>query len=196
MSELERLLRATEAGEPGAEDALYRLVHDELHKLADQLMARERPGHTLQPTALINESFVKLMRGKAPLPLENGRFFYAAAGKAMQEILCDHARRRKREKRGGQLARQEMVDDHLAYVPETRENLLDLNAALEALAVTHPKHVKLVQLVYFAGLSLPDAAQVLDIPYGTARKWWDLARAKLRRHMGSNNPSEKKDENL
>lgn len=182
MSELTEILRAIEAGNPVAADALLPLVYDELRKLAAARLANEQPGQTLQPTALVHEAYLRLVGGANPEQWNSRGHFFAAASIAIRRILIDNARRKQSLKRGADLVRQEL-DELADSLPEPQEDILALDEALQKLSVVHPKAAELVQLIYFAGLTVPDAAQTLDISPRTAGRLWTYARAWLRREI-------------
>ena len=164
--------------------ALLPLVYDELRQLAAARMAAESPGHTLQPTALVHEAYLRLVGG--------GRFdgrghFFAAAAEAMRRILVDAARRKATAKRGGGAARVPL--DLAAPAGESPDDLLALDDALTRLAADEPRKAALVQLRYFAGLTTPEAAVALGISLATAERWWAFARAWLYADLrGEENP--------
>jgi RNA polymerase sigma factor (TIGR02999 family) len=182
MNEVTRVLFAIEAGDPQAAEQLLPLVYDELRRLAAQRLAGEGPGHTLQPTALVHEAYLKLV-GADPQQPWNGRVhFFAAAAEAMRRILIDHARRKHRARRGGGKKRVELGDmDDIAMVTESgqADELLALDDALTQLAVADPRRAELVRLRYFAGLTLEQAAELLGISRATADRHWAFARAWL-----------------
>jgi len=160
-----------------------------LRKLAAAKLANEKPGQTLQATALVHEAFLRLVA--TPLPGEPGAgqpqwdsrgHFFAAAGQAMRRILVENARRKKRLKQGGELARQELVDIPIE-LPDVHEDLLALDGALDRLKSIDPQAVELIHLRYFAGLSLAEAAKTLRIPSRTADRVWAYARAWLHREI-------------
>ncbi len=187
MDQVTHWLQAAARGEPGAVDQLMPLVYDELRQLAAQRLSRERPDHTLAPTALVHEAYLKLLGPSTPgadpvLPFANRGHFFAAAGEAMRRILVDHARQKKSRKRGGDLARHDLDDLPLAW-PEPREDLVALDEALTRLAQVDPQAVQVVQMHFFAGLSLLDVAEVLSISPRTAYRIWTYARAWLRRAL-------------
>ncbi len=182
MSEVTRILRQIEQGEPLAAERLLPLVYDELKKLAAARLARERPGQTLQPTALVHEAYVRLVDVKQAQGWESQGHFFAAAAEAMRRILVDAARRRRREKHGGGRKRVS-VDDVAPAAPDLRHDLLALDAALTRLAAEDPQASRLVELRHFAGLSVPEAAQVLGISPRTADRLWAYARAWLHREI-------------
>ena len=182
-----RILSAIERGDSNAASELLPLVYDELRRLAARKMAEEAPGQTLQGTALVHEAYLRLVVSEdASAPRErpwNSRgHFFAAAAEAMRRILVENARRKKSLKQGGDWSRLDL-DGEQPAAPETSEDLLALDEALDKLAGVNPTAAKLVQLRYFAGLSLPDAARVLDISARTAGRLWAYARAWLRREI-------------
>jgi RNA polymerase sigma factor (TIGR02999 family) len=177
MSEVTRILSAIEHGEPHAAEQLLPLVYDELRKLAAQKLAQEKPGQTLQATALVHEAYLRLVDVKQA-PHWNGRgHFFAAAAEAMRRILVDSARRKRRPRHGGD--RQRVDLDEALSLAEPREDLLALDAALSRLAEAEPVKAELVKLRYFAGLSLEEAAACLGISPATAKRYWIVARASL-----------------
>ena len=182
MSEVTRILSTIEQGDPHAAEQLLPLVYDELKKLAAQKLAQEKPGQTLQATALVHEAYLRLVAsGDASAPREQhwhsrGHFF-AAAAEAMRRILIDNARRKQRPKHGGH--RQRVDLDEALLLAEPREDLLALDEALSQLAAEEPAKAELVKLRYFAGLSLEEAAACLGISAATAKRYWAVARAWL-----------------
>ena len=188
MSEVTRILSQIEAGDPTAAEQLLPLVYDELRKLAAAKLALENPGQTLQATALVHEAYLRLVSTEGQSVddsqhWESRGHFFAAAAEAMRRILVENARRKKRLKHGGDLARKELSEAALAG-PEIHEDLVALDAALDRLKAVDDKAVQLVHLRYFAGLSIPDAAEMLGISPRTADRVWAFARAWLRREMG------------
>src|SRR5438067_307362 len=166
MNEVTRVLSAIEAGDPRAAEQLLPLVYDELRRLAARRLAGEGAGHTLQPTALVHEAYLKLV-GAGPRPPWNGRVhFFAAAAEAMRRILVDHARRKHRARRGGGRTRVGLgdVDDLGAAAADGRaDEILALDQALTKLAAAAPRKAELVRLRYFAGVTLEEAADLLGI---------------------------------
>jgi RNA polymerase sigma factor (TIGR02999 family) len=178
MSDVSHILSAIEHGDPQAAEHLLPLVYDELRKLAAQKLALEKPGQTLQATALVHEAYLRLL-GPDQSPRWNGLgHFFAAAAEAMRRILIESARRRRAEKRGGGMAREEL-DESGIVAPEAPDDLLALDEALEKLAQIDPLAAQLVKLRYFAGLTIPQAAGMLDISPRTADRLWAYARAWL-----------------
>jgi RNA polymerase sigma factor (TIGR02999 family) len=190
MDDVTQLLSAIEQGDPHAGSWLLPLVYDELRRLAAQKLACEAPGQTLQATALVHEAYLRLVGKGGEHPWNSRGHFFAAAVEAMRRILIENARRKKGLKHGGDLSRQELDEERLA-APEPREDLLALDAALTRLAAGHRQAADLVQLRYFAGLTLPEAARALGISPRTAGRLWAYARAWLRREVeGAGNPGE------
>ncbi len=180
MSDVTLLLEAVAGGNRRAAADLLPLVYDELRKLAAARMASESPHQTLQPTALVHEAYLRLV-GTADGPQWDHRgHFFAAAAEAMRRILVDQARRKSAVRHGGGLVRLEL-DPDLAASPEPREDLLALDEALTRLAAEDPLKAELVQLRYFGGLTLPEAALALGLSERTAGRHWAFARAWLRR---------------
>ena len=180
MSDVTRLLDAAAAGDRLAAAEVLPLVYDELRKLAAVRMADETPDHTLQPTALVHEAYVRLIGPADGERWDHRGHFFAAAAEAMRRILVDRARRKAAVRHGGGLARLELVPD-LAATPEPREDLIALDAALDRLAAEDPLKAELVKLRYFVGLTLPEAATALGLSERTAGRHWAFARAWLRR---------------
>jgi RNA polymerase sigma factor (TIGR02999 family) len=193
MSEVTRILSAIEHGDPHAARQLLPLVYDELRRLAAQKLACEKPGQTLQATALVHEAYLRLVAsGEASAPRErhwdSRRHFFAAAAEAMRRILVENARRKHRIRRGGHLERLDLEPDALA-APECDERLVALDEALTRFAALEPRKAELLKLRSFAGLSLDAAAAVLGISPATADRWWAYARAWLRVEIsGENRP--------
>jgi RNA polymerase sigma factor (TIGR02999 family) len=191
MSEVTRILSAIEQGDPSAADRLLPLVYDELRKLAAQRLAQEKPGQTLEATALVHEAYLRLVDGDQARDWNSRGHFFAAAAEAMRRILVEKARRKARPKHGGGRRRQAMHPD-LAAAPEPDEDLLALDAALARLAHTDPLKARLVELRYFAGLTGDQAAEVLGLAPRTADRHWVFARAWLRREMDVGRAGEEK----
>ena len=182
MADLTRLLDAAATGDPKAASELLPLVYDELRKLAAARMAAEKPGQTLQATALVHEAYVRLVGGDQPQNWDGRGHFFAAAAEAMRRILVESARRKRAGKRGGDLGRAELPADLPA--PERDFDLLAVNEALDLFAREEPQTAELVKLHFFAGLTLEEAAAVLGISPRTAYRNWGYARAWLYQRLG------------
>ena len=179
MSDVTELLSAIDAGDPKAADQLLPLVYGELRKLAIVRMANEKPGQTLQPTALVHEAWLKIA-GDRGEHFANRRHFFKAAAGAMQQILIDIARRKQRLKHGANLASEELHESRIAMsVPS--EELLAVNDALAALAREDPQAAEVVQMRYFVGMTVPEIAAALDLAPRTVDRHWAFARAWLKR---------------
>ena len=181
-ADVTRLLQAASSGDAGAFDALYRSVYDELHRMAQANMRRESAAHTLQPTALVNEAYLRLAPNEANW--EDRRHFFGAAAEAMRRILVDHARRRLAEKRGAEFERV-TLDGAALDVPAAQSSLdvLQLDDLLDKLRAESPRLADLVNLRFFAGLSIEDAAVALKISPATAKRDWAFARAWLHQQL-------------
>lgn len=177
-----RLLAAAGGGDRAAFDRLYEAVYGELRRMAASQMRRERHLVTLQPTALVNEAWLRLAGDRADF--ENRRHFFCAAGESMRRILVEHARQRRAQKRGGQLERVTLsgidIPDEAAGL-----DVLEIDEALTRLAAERPRLAELVTLRFFAGLSIEDAAAALDVSPATAKRDWAFARAWLLEEIGS-----------
>jgi RNA polymerase sigma factor (TIGR02999 family) len=177
MTEVTHILNAIEAGDSRAAAQLLPLVYDELRQLAAQQMAHEKPGQTLQATALVHEAYVRLLASKiGAVQYTERSHFFAAAAQAMRRILIEQARRRLSAKRGGGLERQDFAD---VAAPRPDEELIALEGALQHLSEIDPVKARLVELRFFAGLTGEQAAAVLDISPATADRYWAYARAWL-----------------
>jgi RNA polymerase sigma factor (TIGR02999 family) len=187
MSDVTRLLDAAGAGDAKAAADLLPLVYDELRRLAAARLAVEPAGQTLQPTALVHEAFLRLV-GPVDEAQWSGRgHFFAAAAEAIRRILVEGARRRAAEKRGGDRHRVDLDEAAAVVVPGQDAHLLDLDAALTRLAGADPAAARLVELRYFAGLTMPAAAAALGQPLRTAERNWTFARAWLHRELTRSN---------
>jgi RNA polymerase sigma factor (TIGR02999 family) len=178
MSQVTRILSAIEQGDPHAAGKLLPLVYDELRKLASQKLAQEKPGQTLEATGLVHEAYLRLV-GSGEEPHWNSRgHFFAAAAEAMRRILVENARRKKRIKQGGQWHR---LDIELTSLPTrmSSEDLLALDQSLQKLKDQDPVKAQLVTLRYFGGMTIEQAAEVLNISRVTAHRYWTFARAWL-----------------
>ncbi len=181
MSDVKHILSQIESGDPSATEQLLPLVYAELRKLAAAKLAHEKPGQTLQATALVHEAYLRLV-GHASMRWDSRGHFFAAAAESMRRILVEAARRKKRVKRGGDMARHDLLVEEVAGV-EPREDLLALDKALDKLAAADRIAADLVQLRYFTGLTIAEAAQALKIPRRTADRRWAYARAWLHREL-------------
>ena len=177
MTEVTRILTAIEQGDAQAADELLPLVYDELRRLAAQKLSHEKPGQTLQATALVHEAYLRLV-GSADQNWDSRGHFFKAASEAMRRILVDRARHKKSIKRGGGLKRNELDEAELV-AEQPSEDLIALDEALAKLAVTDKVAAELVTLRYFAGLSILQAAEVLGVSRATADRTWTHARAWL-----------------
>ncbi len=183
MSEVTRILSAVEQGDPHAAGQLLPLVYDELRRLAASKLAQERPGQTLDATALVHEAYLRLVGAGEGPHWDNRRHFFAAAAEAMRRILVENARRKQAPKHGGGRQRQGLDADAL-LAPEPDLDLLALDAALQRLAEHDPLKARLVELRYFAGLTGDEAAAALGLSASSADRQWVYARAWLRRELG------------
>jgi RNA polymerase sigma factor (TIGR02999 family) len=182
MNEVTRILSAVENGEPQAAEQLLPLVYDELRRLAAQRLAREKPGQTLQATALVHEAYLRLVDTEAVRRWDSRGHFFAAAAEAMRRILVEQARRRGRVRHGGGLRRVDLLDEAAAGPPDDEQILL-LDEALTRLAAVRPQAAELVKLRFFSGLSAEEAAPLVGLAPRSARRLWAFARAWLRRDM-------------
>jgi RNA polymerase sigma factor (TIGR02999 family) len=178
MSEVTRILSAIEEGDPHAAAQLLPLVYDELRRLAAQRLAQEKPGQTLQATALVHEAYLRLVDVEKAQHFNSRGHFFAAAAEAMRRILVESARRKGRAKRGGGQRRVPLEEAALP-IDDRAEELLALDEALGELARQEPVKAELVKLRYFAGLTLEEAAACLNISVATAKRYWAVARAWL-----------------
>jgi RNA polymerase sigma factor (TIGR02999 family) len=187
MSEVTRILSAIEQGDPHAAEQLLPLVYEDLRKLAAEKLAHERPGQTLDATALVHEAYVRLVDVEKAQHWDSCRHFFAAAAEAMRRILIDGARRKRTEKHGGQ--RQRVHLDEVEPVAEpSSPDLLALDEALTKLAEEDPVKARLVTLRYFGGMSVQEAADVLGISRATADRYWSYARTWLYCELGGKGP--------
>jgi RNA polymerase sigma factor (TIGR02999 family) len=178
VNDITLVLRNLERGDVRAADQLLSLVYEELRRLAAAKMARESGGHTLQPTALVHEAWLRLGGDDQPT-WQNRAHFFGAAAEAMRRILIDRARRRAARRHGGGQERVNVDDIELGAPAENDDQLLAINEALEKLAALDPKKAELVKLRYFVGLNHAEAAAMLGIAEPTAKRWWAYARAWL-----------------
>jgi RNA polymerase sigma factor (TIGR02999 family) len=182
MTEVTRVLSAIGRGDPRAAEQLLPLVYDELRRLAAAKLARESAGQTLQATALVHEAYVRLVDAEEAKQWDGRRHFFAAAAEAMRRILIDAARSKQALKHGGGWQRHELMETELA-VDSTGDDLLAVDEALTRLAAQEPEIARLVELRFFGGLTLEDAARDQGISPRTAHRHWAYARAWLRREL-------------
>ena len=178
MNEVTRILSAIDQGDPHAAEQLLPLVYDELRQLAAQKLAQEKPGQTLEATALVHEAYLRLVDVEKAQHWNSRGHFFAAAAEAMRRILIDSARRKQAEKHGGDRQRV-ALDEALASGQAPSYDVLALDEALGRLAVREPAKAELVKLRFFGGLTLPEAAQVLGLSVPTAERYWRFARVWL-----------------
>jgi RNA polymerase sigma factor (TIGR02999 family) len=182
MPEVTQILNQIQQGNVAAAADLLPLVYAELRRLASHKMNKEKPGQTLQPTALVHEAYMRLV-GDDAVKWDSRAHFFAAAAEAMRRILIENARRRKSLKRGGDMREQELADVDAIVDFDDVDELLDLDAALTKLAVDEPGLARLVELRYFAGLTVEEAAQALGVSTRTVKRNWAFARAWLGREL-------------
>lgn len=168
-------------GDQAALDKLMPLVYDELRRLANNYLRREAAGHTLQPTALVNEAYLKLVGQKTNW--QNRAHFFAISAKLMRRILVDHARQRQAAKRGGSEQQRISITSAETIMKQPAIDLLALNEALDELARMDPQQGRIVELKFFGGLSIEETAEVLGISHATVERDWKVARAWLRRQL-------------
>ena len=189
MGDLTRLLDQWNAGDAEALKTLVAEVYAELHRIAGGLLRDERIDHTLQPTALVHEAYMRLT-GVREMRIENRRHFYGAAATAMRRILVEHARNRHAQKRGGPDIHRVSLDEAIDTPIDVRLDFERLDEALDALAVFAPDRAKVVELRYFAGLSIEDTAEILEVSPATVKRRWAFARAWLFRALDGQMPRE------
>jgi RNA polymerase sigma factor (TIGR02999 family) len=195
MHEITRILNTIKNGDSQAASQLLPLVYDGLRKLAAQKLAQEKPGQTLQATALVHEAYLRLLpSGGRESPEKDQhwasrRHFFAAAAEAMRRILIEQARRKGRQRHGGKFQRVDLLDVEVAVAPGDEQIVL-LDEALTKLAGIRPQAAEVVQLRFFSGLTIDETAAALSLSPRTARRLWVFARAWLRREMGRATPRE------
>jgi RNA polymerase sigma-70 factor (ECF subfamily) len=177
-----RLLGDARYGDPAALEQLLPIIYAELHAIADRHMRRERPGHTLQPTALVHEIYLRLI-GTTALSASSRVHFLRAASRAMRQVLVDHARARNAQKRGGAL--HVTLDETLAGRDTPILDMIALDDALSRLAAAEPRWAQVVELKFFGGLEIPEIATSLDVSPATVKRDWQFARAWLARELGT-----------
>jgi RNA polymerase sigma factor (TIGR02999 family) len=185
MSDVTRILSRVEAGDPKAAEQLLPLIYDELRKVAAAKLAHEKPGQTLQATALVHEAYVRLVGGAREQAWDNRGHFFSAAAEAMRRILVDQARRKASERLGGGRIRLELDQDAVAIASDRAEadRILAIHEALTALQLESPRQAQLVKLRFFAGMTLDEAAGALGIAVPTAKRDWASARVWLYRRL-------------
>lgn len=192
--EVTKLLKDWGAGDKSALDKLMPLVHNELHRLARQHMRREKPGHLLQTSALVNEAYLRLVDA-SQVEWKNRAHFFGIAARLMRRILVDDARRRHRDKRGG-CTLQVPLDEAASLPQEQAANLVLLDDALKTLAAIDPRQSEVVELRFFGGMSIEETAEVMKVSPGTVARDWTFARAWLRKEMGGGEGQEAGDRPL
>lgn len=188
MTEVTQILQQIETGNPEAAQRLLPMVYDELRRLAAQKMSDEKPGQTLEATALVHEAFLRLVDVENQQQWNSRGHFFAAAAEAMRRILVENARRKRRLKRGGDQQRQELIEAEIA-APQIKHDLLALDEALDALSAEDPAKCDLVKLRFFAGMTIVQAAESLGISTSTADRHWSYARAWLFRRIADRDSS-------
>jgi RNA polymerase sigma factor (TIGR02999 family) len=189
MHEVTRVLSAIEGGDDHAAEQLLPLVYQELRQLAAQKLAQEKPGQTLEATALVHEAYVRLVDVEKAQRWNSRGHFFAAAAEAMRRILVEQARRKRRSKHGGGHQRVDL-DEALHVAPAPPDSLLDLDKALSRLEATDPRAASLVKLRYFSGLTMPQAAEALGISLRNAERNWTYARTWLHRELAAPDPTD------
>jgi RNA polymerase sigma factor (TIGR02999 family) len=180
--EVTRLLAEISGGNRQAESELIPLVYNELRRIAANLMRQERPNHTLQPTAVVHEAYLRLIRQQA-VSWQSKAHFLAVAATLMRRILLDYARARGRQKRGDKVPRLPLEQEHLVFSENKSEELIALDRALSRLAEVDPRQSQVVELRYFGGLTVEETAAALGISPKTVKREWSVARAWLRREI-------------
>ena len=175
------IMKTLQTDDDAAAGQLLALVYEELRRIAAFKMAQESPGHTLQPTALVHEAWLRIMQGGSPR-FENRTHFFAVAAEAMRRILIDRARRKRAVRHGGKLDRVDLEEFDLA-VPDADDQMLAVSEALDRLAAEHPVQAEVVKLRYFVGLTNEEIGQLLDISGSTVKNYWVFARAWLFREI-------------
>ncbi len=191
MANVTQILNAIDQGDPEATEQLLPLVYDDLRRLASQRLANEKPGQTLQATALVHEAYLRLVDVQKAQHWNSRGHFFGAAAEAMRRILVDRAREKKRTKRGGERCKIDLDTIEIALNTPADE-LLDLDEALGKLAAEYPDCIELVKLRFFAGLTHGEAAEVLGLPRRTADRHWAYARAWLHQQLCQDGSSAEK----
>jgi RNA polymerase sigma factor (TIGR02999 family) len=181
MSDVTLILNALERGDDQAVDRLLPAVYQELRQLATHKLSNERPGHTLQATALVHEAYLRLV-GSDQQSFKSHTYFFSAAAESMRRILIENARHKQRHRHGGNHQKADLTPDELAIEPPT-DDIIALDEALTELAETDPNKAEVVKLRYFAGLTLEQTAEVLNVSPATAKRYWVYAKAWLFRRI-------------
>ena len=190
MSEITQMLSQIHQGDSEAAARLLPLLYEKLRELAAAKLAREQPGQTLQATALVHEAYLRLVgTGAEAQRWDNRRHFFVAAAESMRRILVENARRKRRLKHGGDFDRRELAEIPVIEA-EFREDLLALDDALTGLAKTNPQAAELIQLRYFAGMTIPEVSAAMELSERTAARLWTFAKAWLLREIQGANPSD------
>lgn len=182
--EVTRLLRQLRAGQPEAAGQLIPLIYDELRRIAGAQMARERPGHTLQATAVVHEAYMRLA-GDQEIEWQDRSHFFGIAARTMRRVLLDYARQRRAGKRGGEAARKVDIDADLVISDDRLEDVVALDEVLTRLSAMDEQQGRMVELRFFAGLNVEETASAMGISPRTVKREWRLARAWLERELGS-----------
>ncbi len=184
--EVTRLLQAWSAGQPEASDQLLPVIYEHLRRVAREYLSHERPGHTLQPTALVHEAYLRLTDG-APIRWQGRAHFFSLAARAMRRILVDHARSRQTLKRGGEqqrLSLEAVPEDELAQSsPLAETDLISLDDALNKLATAYPRQGRVVEMRFFGGVDSAEIAEVLQVSEATVKRDWQFAKMWLHREL-------------
>lgn len=180
-----QLLKRVERGEPASAESLMPLVYDELHDLAERYFENESPGHTLQPTALVHEAYIRLV-DQSRLSWKGKTHFFAVGARAMRRILVDHARRRRAQKRGRRALRLSLQEDLIADDHRRNEDVLAVDDALARLVEIDPRQAEIVELRFFGGMTVEEVAEVLGVSKRTVEREWTVIRAWLRRELSQN----------
>jgi RNA polymerase sigma factor (TIGR02999 family) len=188
MNQFTEIFAAIDRGDPLAAEQLLPVVYDELRRLAARRLADEKPGQTLQATALVHEAYLRLAPEGQPLRWESRGHFFAAAAEAIRRILIENARSKRGPRKGGRFRRVDADLDRLAANP-SEIDILALDEALTRLAEQSPARAQLVKLRFFAGLTVPEAAEVLGISVATAERYWTYARTRLYADLSESGPS-------
>lgn len=194
MTQVTRILSQIESGDPSAADQLLPLVYDELRKLAAAKLAQERPGQTLQATGLVHDAYIRLVNVEEAQHWDSRGHFFAAAAEAMRRILVDKARKKLRPKHGGGRKRVDL-DSACALTEDRHEDLLALDEVLTRFATLDPLKADLVKLRFFAGMTVPEAAEALGISVATAERYWTYARVWLYCELGDGKAEEETSKN-